>query len=194
MSASVFTITAIVMSQNMKRPSLPSPAGSQARSIFSGGLFQVGTPDQLSTSLVSCRNFKIFQYTISTQCAYLFTIKLWQNKRGDMQNIGEERGAGTVFMFLHTLSEKMNIIFMECQILLAFIHPNSPQPLQVPVLSLKYSGKGDIFTDIEGAALHRRWDTRRCFAYNRTPACIGTWNTKGDNEFSQSKKALPSLC
>ena len=57
------------MSQNMKRPSLPSPAGSQARSIFSGGLFQVGTPDQLSTSLVSCRNFKIFQYTISTQCA-----------------------------------------------------------------------------------------------------------------------------
>ena len=187
MSASVFTITAIVMSQNMKRPSLPSPAGSQARSIFSGGLFQVGTPDQLSTSLVSCRNFEIFQYTISTQCAYLFTIKLWQNKRGDMQNIGEERGAGTVFMFLHTLSEKMNIIFMECQSLLAFIHPNSPQPLQVPVLSLKYSGKGDIFTDIEGAALHCRWDTRRCFAYNRTPACIGTWNnTKGDNEFSQS--------
>ena len=118
-------------------PSLPSPAGSQARSIFSGGLFQVGTPDQLSTSLVSCRNFKIFQYTISTQCAYLFTIKLWQNKRGDMQNIGEERGAGTVFMFLYTLSEKMNIIFMECQILLAFIHPNSPQPLQVPVLSMK---------------------------------------------------------
>ena len=88
------------MSQNMKRPSLLSPAArSQARSIFSGGLFQVGTPDQLSTSLVSCRNFKIFQYTISTQCAYLFTIKLWQNKRGDMQNIGEERGAGTVFMF-----------------------------------------------------------------------------------------------
>ena len=95
------------MSQNMKRPSLPSPAGSQARSIFSGGLFQVGTPDQLSTSLVSCRNFKIFQYTISTQCAYLFTIKLWQNKRGDMQNIGEELGAGTVFfMFLYTLLEK----------------------------------------------------------------------------------------
>ena len=36
------------------------------------------------------------------------------------------------------------------------IHPNSPQPLQVPILSLKYKGKGDIFTDIEGAALHRR--------------------------------------
>ena len=87
--------------------------------------------------MVSGRNFEIFQYTISTQCAYLFTIKLWQNKRGDMQNIGEERGAGTVFMFLYTLSEKINIIFMECQILLAFIHPNSPQPLQVPVLSMK---------------------------------------------------------
>ena len=90
------------MSQNMKRPSLPSPAGSQARSIFSGGLFQVGTPDQLSTSLVSCRNFKIFQYTISTQCAYLFTIKLWQNKCGDMQNIGEKLGAGTVFLCFYT--------------------------------------------------------------------------------------------
>lgn len=108
-SASVFTITAIVMSQNMKPSSPaqpPSPAGSQARSMFSGSLFQVGTPHQPSTSMVSYRNFKIFQYTISTQCAYLFTIKLWQNKRSDMQNIGEELGTGTVFMFLYTLLKK----------------------------------------------------------------------------------------
>ena len=182
------------MSQNMKRPSLPSPAGSQARSIFSGGLFQVGTPDQLSTSLVSCRNFKIFQYTISTQCAYLFTIKLWQNKRGDMQNIGEERGAGTVFMFLYTLLKKWILSIWNVKSCWPSFTPIHHNHFKSQFCPWNYSGKGDIFTDIEGAALHCRWDTRRCFAYNRTPACIGTWNTKGDNEFSQSKKALPSLC
>ena len=138
-SASVFTITAIVMSQNMKPSSPaqpPSPAGSQARSMFSGSLFQVGTPHQLSTSMVSYRNFKIFQYTISTQCAYLFTIKLWQNKRSDMQNIGEELGTGTVFMFLYTLLKKW--ILSKCNVKACpsfrpILQFTTPQPLQVPV-------------------------------------------------------------
>ena len=139
-SASVFTITAIVMSQNMKPSSPaqpPSPAGSQARSMFSGSLFQVGTPHQLSTSMVSYRNFKIFQYTISTQCAYLFTIKLWQNKRSDMQNIGEELGTGTVFMFLYTLLKKW---------ILSIWNVNSPIHHTTTTSSPSVSV---IFTDIE---------------------------------------------